>query len=85
MGPDVDNQQYISVRTLEHPEIPEVKGSVRAEIVIAGWHFKKIEESLIQATYISCVITSIRATSKAVSRLHFKNKRKRTRAWFLII
>lgn len=35
--------------------IPDVKGSVRAELIIGGWVLEKIDEKKTNVVYISCV------------------------------
>lgn len=43
----------ITSSSIEHPEMPEVKGTTRAALHLGGWILERIDESSTRAVYSS--------------------------------
>jgi hypothetical protein len=50
------NRIYIGAQSVESKLLPEVKGVVRGEIIIAGWVLEQLQDAKTKCVYISSVI-----------------------------
>ena len=47
---------YLGGKTIVCPEVPPVKGTVRAECICGGWVLETIEENLTKVVYFTLVL-----------------------------